>query len=115
METFRFPETRLVRVGSKITQVATFISNENGRDTGPQLSDSSQELLQRILRATILSPPAETTIELDHDEFCLKITKKPWSFPLKWDILIDDKEVEPLDFKFLFHLSGPRTVQEGEE
>ncbi|KAG0246731.1 hypothetical protein BGX31_009860 [Mortierella sp. GBA43] len=117
MDTFRFPECRVVRVGSLLTQVTTAISeDENGYSEVPKLSESSQELIQKIIKATLLSPPAHTVTQLDHEEFCLSITKRPWTLRQKYDFFIDDAQVDTMPFKFWFQLSGPQVdPQEVEE
>ncbi|KAF8941631.1 hypothetical protein BGZ58_003661 [Dissophora ornata] len=105
MDTIHFPDTRLVRVGHRITQVATFISNQEGDPL--QLSIEAQKLLQNIVWATIASPPSETTVELNHDEFHLTITQRPWMLKEKYDIQIDGEVIEPTPLKLWFSLSGP--------
>lgn len=73
-------------------------------------------LLQKIIKATLLSPPAHTVTQLDHEEFCLSITKRPWTLRQKYDFFIDDAQVDTMPFKFWFQLSGPQVdPQEVEE
>ncbi|KAF9116659.1 hypothetical protein BGX27_000578 [Mortierella sp. AM989] len=85
------------------------LSDDDRDDTGvtPQLSIDAYKLLQDIVWATIVSPPSETTVRIDHDEFNLMICKCPWKLPLKYDIVIGDKAIEPTPFKLQFTLQSP--------
>ncbi|KAI1306466.1 hypothetical protein EDD11_004736 [Mortierella claussenii] len=119
---FAFPDTRLVCVGSRITQVTTFISSdaeleeESGSEDGDgdidnqantlylQLSEKAQELLQKLIWATVVNPPQGSKTFLEHDEFLLTIKRKPWKLPQKYDILLEGQEMEPTPFKLWFRL-----------
>ncbi|KAF9121955.1 hypothetical protein BGW39_010140 [Mortierella sp. 14UC] len=104
----RFPDTHLVLLGTKVTQVSTFIQGKNYGDlSAVPLSDKAEALLQKIVWATIMSPPEEDKVQLEHEEFDLAITKNDWRLPDKYDILLEERELEPMRFKLWFDLLLP--------
>ncbi|KAG0313921.1 hypothetical protein BGZ99_008496 [Dissophora globulifera] len=114
MDTIHFPDTRLVRVGSQVTQIATFIGDGKHENAAKlELSIDAQKLLQSIIWATIASPPPESTVHLNHDEFSLTITQRPWRLTSKYDILIDGETMEPTPYKLWFTLHpSPESQQQ---
>ncbi|KAF9351512.1 hypothetical protein BGX26_010501 [Mortierella sp. AD094] len=77
-------------------------------ETEPQLSVGGEKLLQNIMWATVVSPPTETSVWIEHNEFKLEISKRPWKLPLKYDIEMGGEVVEAKPYKLQFTLQSPK-------
>lgn len=55
----------------------------------------------------MVSPPDEDTVKVAHEEFGLVITRHDWRLPDKYDIMLNERELEPTRFKLRFDLTLP--------
>ncbi|KAF9169649.1 hypothetical protein BGX21_010162 [Mortierella sp. AD011] len=66
--------------------------------------------MYNVIWATIVSPPTETTVWIEYDEFRLEINKRPWKIPLKYDIMMGDEIIEASPFKLQFTLQTLQNI-----
>ncbi|KAF9985174.1 hypothetical protein BGZ75_003265 [Mortierella antarctica] len=69
------------------------------------LSEEAQELVQQLVWASIVSPPADTCVQLEHPEFDFCITTRPWRLASKYRILLGGQEMVTAPYKLWFVLS----------
>lgn len=55
----------------------------------------------------MMSPPKEDTVEVAHEEFRLVVTRHDWRLPDKYDMLLDERELEATQSKLWFDLCLP--------
>ncbi|KAF9317714.1 hypothetical protein BG003_000393 [Podila horticola] len=119
MESFEFPDVRLVSVGSVMIQVSTLIRGQNDPNKARPLplSDEASDLLQKVLWAAVMTEHKESsTIRLTDPEFLLVLSVAPWKLPRLYEILVDGKLIEPAPFKIRADLQDPEDeVDENDE
>ncbi|KFH69500.1 hypothetical protein MVEG_04312 [Podila verticillata NRRL 6337] len=118
MESFEFPDVRLVSVESVMMQVATFIRGQDDPNKARPLplSDKASDLVQKVLWATVMTEhKVPSTIRLTNPEFSLVLSVVPWKLPRLYEILVDGEPVKTAPFKIRADLQDPENDDDAEQ
>ncbi|KAG0354737.1 hypothetical protein BG005_006266 [Podila minutissima] len=118
MESFEFPDVRLVSVGAVMFQVTTLIRGQSDPNKARPLplSDDASDLLQKVIWAEVMTEHKEpSTIRLTDPEFSLVLSVAPWKLARQYEILVDGKLIKTSPFKIRADLQDPEDDDDEEQ